>query len=254
MLAGGDDDMRPVPQPLGQRPVVELGRQPGPWIERVGRGRLRSAEEEGVGVDDDRKVVGPGAGPLRMEVRQLREREEPVLVHLRAEGRVEHGERGGRVPRESVSQVEALEHLVREAARDPRGERAGRHLLLEAPGRDRIDADRTGTGRGEGQARAQQHGPHGSPRLGRRRPRYVTERKGGERPGAREPQKLAEGENRGGQRTGAVPAGARSSGGVAGSRSRPNAVLPRVSVIASIRRARLREAAAATTPLSQCGS
>ena len=79
---------------------------------------------------------------------------------------MEHGERGGGLARESVSQVEALEHLVREAARDPRGERAGRHLLLEGPWRDRIDADRRGTGRGEGEARPQQHGPYASPGAG----------------------------------------------------------------------------------------
>ena len=166
VFAGGDDDMRLAPQPLGERPVVELGRHPGPWIERVGRGRLRSREEEGVRVDHDREVVGPAVSPLRMQVRELREREEQVLVRFRGEGRVERSERGGRLARESVSQVETLEHLVREATRDPRGERAVRHLLLERPRRDRIDADRCGAGRGEGQARAQKRGPHASPDLG----------------------------------------------------------------------------------------
>src|SRR5262249_41366037 len=70
------------------------------------------------------------------------QREQSVLFSLGIQGVAERGERAGGILAESRSEIEALEHLIREAARLVDGERAGGQVALEVLGRGRGGADR----------------------------------------------------------------------------------------------------------------
>ena len=154
MLARGDHDLVAVGprQPLRQRSIVEVGGNPRSRVERI-RARLAlPAEEERVGVDGGREIVGARLRLLRVEIGELGEREEPVLAALRVEGGAELREGRFRLSLESLPQIEPLEDLVGELTGCACGEDVGGRLPLESLRRDRLDADRGGARRRQEQA------------------------------------------------------------------------------------------------------
>ena len=161
------DDLRPVlrGEARGERPVVQVRRDPEPGVEPA-RGQAGPfGEEEGVGVDGGRQVVVGLLRRLAVQEGQLGQGEEEVRIPLRGDhGPVQVGQGGLGLLVEGVEEAPLEEHVARRPARLARGDGAPAEVGLDDLGVDPDRADRPRAG-GQGQAQgADQREPAGRPR------------------------------------------------------------------------------------------